>query len=1023
MGINNLQVDEDGFPLKSVANEVDEDGFSLEPITSQVVANEVDEDGFPLEPKLAPFIDRLKYGFDAMLVDNVDTPNRSDVEGANIIADASDTEGSINIGEDFVYVRGNPIPITRTKEQQELRDKLARQKDDLPNLSSLIVGHEQEDGSFESKPKTAFEKRIKIINDKEKLELKKKYSYLTKEDKESPAVFVGNMAKIFWSPTTLFAGPLWKSKSIANAITKFSGTGAIWGSTYSAIDQTASKGKINKEQLAIDTIFGAGLGGALRGGGEIVVKTGQKVIPPIIKAVTPNYKKIKNANKIIEDVKLATAEASLLKVPEKNIRSTVLSKLGLTDKTFEEAMALTDTIPNLPNKYTTKEATNIINTAPIKKGGGYMKLVVGVHSRMKDISNNFAASLRKFEYNVSNNIGLNMRKIQPFIKQIDTGFFNIGGGFNKISKGEKRLISKSLMNGKFDDVRNILAKYKLKPKAFDDVIKVLDNLHTQARNAGIKIGKLSNYFPRITKDVTKLKAAIRKVDLEETNLFDNEIKKTTNKIGKPLNDYQIVEIVRKRLNAAVNMKVVNTSNFTKQRKIKEVYEEILDLYENPEAALQDYINRMVTTIEKQKFFGKAIKHSDLDVNDVEKHLNNDSFVDLLKKELPALPQNQYEEMLDLLKARFNMGEQGVGAKTSVYKNLVYATHLGNPYNALTQLGDIGVTAYLEGFFNTFSTMFRKNNIDVTELGIENWGVELGTSKGFFRSLANLSFKLGLFKGIDKFGKNNLINSAFYKVAKQIKSKKGLEKLRKEYEPTFGKDFDNFVAAVKKGDFEDDNVKLYLFNRLSDAQPISLSEMPTGYLNNPNLRFLYTLKSFTMKQLDILRRDVWKQFGKKGVKNKAVAAKNLATYLLLVTGGNTSVQQVKRYALGRGDEIDLNTVSDDFVNNILKQVFLSKYTLEKIEKGDDVMDVIINSVLPPWSFISDSYSDFQELAKVAGIKDRDRRIPKFGQKYKYKAAKHIPLSGRLGYEHFMGGREEYIKKKRKEKFKKFNIEGL
>ena len=247
MGINNLQVDEDGFPLKSVANEVDEDGFSLEPITSQVVANEVDEDGFPLEPKLAPFIDRLKYGFDAMLVDNVDTPNRSDVEGANIIADASDTEGSINIGEDFVYVRGNPIPITRTKEQQELRDKLARQKDDLPNLSSLIVGHEQEDGSFESKPKTAFEKRIKIINDKEKLELKKKYSYLTKEDKESPAVFVGNMAKIFWSPTTLFAGPLWKSKSIANAITKFSGTGAIWGSTYSAIDQTASKGKINKE--------------------------------------------------------------------------------------------------------------------------------------------------------------------------------------------------------------------------------------------------------------------------------------------------------------------------------------------------------------------------------------------------------------------------------------------------------------------------------------------------------------------------------------------------------------------------------------------------------------------------------------------------------------------------------------------------------------------------------------------------------------------------------------------------------
>jgi phage-related protein len=970
--------------------------------------------------KLAPLWDRLGYGWNAMFVDDVDIPNRSDIEGANVIADASDREGVTNIGEDFVYVRGNPIPITRTKEQQELRDKLARQKDDVPNLSSLIVGHEQEDGSFSKDPKTAFEKRIKIINDKEKLKLKEEYKHLTKADKESAGAFVGTMGKIFWTPTTLIGGPLWKSKSIANAITKFGAVGGLWGGSYSAIDQTASKGEIDKKKLATDTALGVGLGGAIRGGGEIVIKTGQKVIPPIIKAITPTYRKIKNANKIIEDVKLETAIASVNNVPEKNIRSTVFTKLGLKDEIFEEAMALTDTTPNLPNKYSIKEAMKIIENHasknPTKKGGLYMQTVVGVHSRMKDISDYFAARLRKFEFNISDKIGFNMKKVQPFIKQIETGFFNIGGGFNKISKGEKRLISRALFNGKFDEVKKILGKYKIKSKAFDDVSEVLDDLYTQAVNAGLKIGKLKNYFPRIAKDVTKLKAMIRNIDLDEANLLDHEIRNATTKSGKSLNDYQVTEILSKRLNAAVNMKVTNTTNFTKQRKIKEVYEEILDLYKSPEAALQDYITRMVTTIEKQKFFGKAIKHSDLDVNDVGKHLDDKSFSDLLKAELPHLSQNQLDEMLDLLKARFNMGEQKVGSKTSVYKNIVYSTHLGNPYNALTQLGDIGVSAYLEGFFNIINAIFRKKNIDVKDFGIENWGVELGTNTGFFRSVANASFKLGLFKGIDRFGKNNLINAAYYRVAKQIKSKKGLAKLRKEYEPTFGKDFDNFVAAVKKGDFEDYNVKLYLFNRLSDAQPISLSEMPTGYLNNPRARWMYTLKSFTMKQLDILRRDVWKQFGKSGVKNKAIAAKNLAMYTLLVTGGNTSIQQVKNLVLGRGDDITKETVSDDFVNNILKQVFLSKYALGKIEKGNRIADVLIDSAAPPWDFINAIGADFMEFAKVVGLKDRTDDEVWSEKTHKYKSTKHLPITGRLGYEHLFGGREEYERKKENEAWK-------
>ena len=42
---------------------------------------------------------------------------------------------------------------------------------------------------------------------------------------------------------------------------------------------------------------------------------------------------------------------------------------------------------------------------------------------------------------------------------------------------------------------------------------------------------------------------------------------------------------------------------------------------------------------------------------------------------------------------------------------------------------------------------------------------------------------------------------------------------------FGDDLDSFINAVRNKDFKDPNVQLYLFNRLADAQPITMSELP------------------------------------------------------------------------------------------------------------------------------------------------------------------------------------------------------
>jgi hypothetical protein len=49
----------------------------------------------------------------------------------------------------------------------------------------------------------------------------------------------------------------------------------------------------------------------------------------------------------------------------------------------------------------------------------------------------------------------------------------------------------------------------------------------------------------------------------------------------------------------------------------------------------------------------------------------------------------------------------------------------------------------------------------------------------------------------------------------------------------------------------DDVKMYLFMKLSQVQPLTQSEMPVGYLKNPNLRIFYMLKTFSIRQVSYM----------------------------------------------------------------------------------------------------------------------------------------------------------------------------
>ena len=995
---SNAEIDEYGFPLTSSNIETDEYGFSL---ASPQTSNPAKKNLFSvvgLASDIKPNDDQVlkssAYGFSRSL---------NDLTGIKQMLDARFPEEEPYVkrnigGKDIWMAKGLGLNFNELAVPEEVAlaaNKKAKEIADLP--------------TYEERRAKLEEGRVKNVEEK--------YSDLTEKQKNSPAALTGSIGKALFTPTTLIGGPLWKGPSITKKALQFGGIGALWGAEYSAITQAAETGTIDPKQLAVDTGYGFAGGAGVRIGAPIISKTignTYKGIKQLSEKVTPNKTLDKRAKKLIKKAEVETAKLSLENKPASEIPKLVKQNLRISDEEFTNAVARVSAAGgrkiNLPNKMSAEQARNTIKKYENTGTPGWVSnLIVPIHQRLKEVAPKLAARLRQFEFDISDETGRYMREIQPFVKQLETGFLNVGGIMGRsITKAEKVKINKYLMNGKYDEVENILKKYKGGSEALNKVRPVLNELFSRAKAVGVKIDFTKNYFPRLPIDSQKLRAAVRDVDLEEGNLLADEIRKAG---GKNITPQAEQAIIRKRLNAIINRRDGEGFSNLKSRRIEEVYDEILEFYDAPESALTEYIQNMVGLINKKKFFGNSADSNEIMAIDSNKSIAN--FLSNKTDGLDTLNQNQLDEIQDLLQARFNGGEQASDATTSLYKNIIYSTHLGNPYNALTQFGDLGVTAYMEGFWNSIGAAFsNKYNLDVRKLGVENWGAELGTSKGFFRSLADMSFKSG-FTWVDRFGKNTLINAAFRNVSKQVKTNKGLAKLRKEYGDTFGDDFDNFVEAVKRNDTDDYNVKLYMFNRLSDAQPISLSEMPAAYLNNPHGRFMYTLKSFALKQLNILRNDVLVEAKKPGAAAKLKAGKNLAAYTMLVTGGNTGIQQVKNIILDRADTITPESITGDFANNILRQLFLSRYALDRYKDSGDIVELVSGSVVPPFDIFKDMGVDFWEMLKVVGAIDRTESEMWNDTPHRYKSSRYIPGTGRLGYDYLGGGNQEFREKREKE----------
>lgn len=595
-----------------------------------------------------------------------------------------------------------------------------------------------------------------------------------------------------------------------------------------------------------------------------------------------------------------------------------------------------------------------------------------ISARIEKFAPSIMSALRNFERRVLEKQANYINPTEPFFKAVD-----------QLSPEMRRALKGHLYNGRLDEAMRLMNPTMR--KQFIAIRSDLKKVHAELKAAGIDVARIDDYFPRKVADVRGLRD---KLNREHKDKFTKAIDDATKKNGnKPLSPEQEEEVLNKVVRDVYRPKDPTRRGNTAARTLGELPDELLDFYHEPSMALTSYYRNMVDMAEKAKFFGRNMKVTDENTIDAVESIGN---VIRDARMMRNLTPQQVEDLTRMLTARFVTGEQAPNAVLRWTRDTGYMGTIGNMVSAITNLGDLGTSGALHGFAETIAAAFGKNKYDVVKMGIDHSiSHELMDNKATAKALQKV-FTWSGFRFTDRLGKNTLMNAAMSKNEKLAKTGAGKAALRKRWEKYFGDEMDSLLVDLEKGNVTE-NTKLLAFHELSNVQPITLSEMPQYYLEHPDGRIVYMLKSFTLKQLDLVRRHI---VGEAKQGNYFQASKNMALLAGYLAAANTGTQVVKDFILGR--DIDPDQLPEQAMWNVFSVFGVNKYIADRYLSQGDVMGAVSNTLLPPVPVL--------EMARK-GIKETQDMLE--GEEYNYaKLTRELPVVGSLIYSHFGGGKENY-----------------
>ena len=826
-------------------------------------------------------------------------------------------------------------------------------------------------------------KRNMIVRKYER-DLIEEYGYGFTEG-DSLANTLGSFAGMISSPTSLL--PIGSS-----AIKMTLGSGGL-SASYSVMEDLAREGEIDPEKAAIYGAFGGIAGFGLNRIGVGIQKGLLK--RKETKSKKAEEKELRESHQIIDKAEQELSRniehygytpSGALEIIGKNMDDILIPAIAKTGRKLKMPKSKSESKQRLQDA--------VINDEVVARSKFKLldELFGSLSTRIGNLSQSVKGRLKKYEWQLGIKTGIGMDKIKPFVNDLAS-----------LTPETKTAVTRNLFHGNFDEAIKLMPD-EMKTN-FNGIRQFLDDLAKESKKAGVVFDELPNYFPRNVKDYDGLLNHFGKKGNSGFQKMLNEFAKKSNKRIDELTPDERA-LVANQFARGYRSTVDGKPRYTKQREVDLDYvgdEAIAKFYESPEDALALYARNAINNIEKYKFFGRNARKNKggyLNIQDSIGNIIAKGRKDFIGRE---------DEMADLLQSRFIGGEQQMGKTIGTLRDLGYMGTIANPYSAITQFGDLGNSGALHGFRNTIAAMFSSKDLKLIDAGINDISQEFaeGNIRGTAKWL-NTLFDITGFRAVDRLGKETVMNAAFRKAIQLVNTSKGEAAFIKKYTDLYSfdprllknliSDLKAFKTAekIKKGSGKiTDDIKFHAFNELSDVQPINLSEMPQAYLDNPRMRLLYSLKTFTLKQIDVARRNVVQEWAKG---NKLQATKNAAALGGYLTTLNLGTKTVKDLLVGR--DVNADTLSHDAPWALLGVYGMNEYNLSSFQEDADIISLMGRMAAPSTGIATAPLVVLNEYRKEQGDD-----LEMYEADYS-KLLKDIPGVGPLFYNWFGGGAEKY-----------------
>ena len=670
----------------------------------------------------------------------------------------------------------------------------------------------------------------------------------------------------------------------------------------------------------------------------------------------------------------ASYETGMLKIPTKQ-----QAIKALEDTSFEQSV--------------TKGSTT-------KLGRALDYIVEPISDGIKRISPRVYGKIKQVERKLFQDSHNYATMVDPFLKKAF-------GRLSSLNKTQQNKLWLDMSNAKSEkDVAAITKFLQGSGKKGDALVKdwelyrkAMDDIFTQRVAAGnTKLIKIEGYSPR---KIISNKRWYAGAKASERSAIDRILTDVYKVKPSEATEATLEKAISRYLKSSDtrNIKIAGSEKL----RVKETLSEAqLKAYQAPWQATHKYIKEAMEEVQRYKVFGR--KNIDVD-GDVDITISN--YVAKLLKD-KKIHGNDVDSLKEFLTARFINGPKQMNELMKSTKDLGYMTLLGHPSNAIRQFGDLAGATYINNIKNSlrgvYSTLNRGRMLTPKEMGLlDNVAEEFASDTAIRRGVDSV-FKYSGFRSVDALGKGTLLNSSIHKAVTQIKSPKGRLKFMNEWSSILGaedaaKAIDDF-KAFKAGTIDKPTplMKDIAFMKLSKVQPITLSELPRGYLNNPNGRMLYMLQSFTLKHVNIIRQDALKLFGKDGfnplkptaagAKNKAKAVKNLGMLISYYTALNVGADKMIDAVLGRDKDFD-----ETLITNLYRSTgFLTKYDVDQMVRDGDIYEGwLTGTVMPPLQQMSVGVLEAGKVAlNLSKGRSWDDDMKNAGQDM----WQNIPIIGRL-----------------------------